>query len=378
MIYVSTRGNAPELGFRDVILSRLASDGGLYLPKRWPKFDKEFMSELAGLSYAEVAKRIIYPFVGNEISQKALSRIVDKAYRNFSYPAITPLVQTNRNEWILELFHGPTLAFKDIVMQLFSSLTDSILENRKHKIAIIGATSGDTGGAAINAFKNLSNFDILILFPHRKISDIQIQRLQMTSVKDKNVHALAIDGTFDNCQALVKELFNHHSFRDKVALVWVNSINWGRIVAQIVYYFVSTIALRNPKEKPSYCVPSGNCGDIFSGYAAKKMGLPIDRLIIATNSNDIFSRALKTGNYESHSVLTTTSPSMDLQVSSNFERLLFESNHRNTEYVRKMMSSFAKSGSFIIPKATLDTIRKDFDAGHDMRMRVMLPIPLTV
>lgn len=362
MKYVSTRGDAPVLGFSDAVLAGLARDGGLYVPQSWPKLDQETLRELRGKSYADVAKVVLEPFLGGEIPSAEFYHMVDEAYATFEHPAVAPLVQTGPNEFIQELFHGPTMAFKDVAMQLLARIVDYILEQRGERITIVGATSGDTGGAAIEAFRGRDNSDIFILFPDGKVSDVQ--RWQMTGVEDENVHALALEGNFDDCQALVKAMFNHHSFRDELNLSGVNSINWGRIMAQIVYYVTAGISLGAPDRKISFCVPTGNFGDIFAGYVAKEMGLPIDQLIIATNSNDILARTLETGRYETAGVHATSSPSMDIQVSSNFERLLFAATRQDSETVKRFMSSLSQSGAFTLTEDALAFIRKDFDAGR--------------
>ena len=362
MKYISTRGEAPDLGFCDTILTGLARDGGLYVPETWPQFSNADLEALVGKPYVEVAKAVLTPFLGGEIDEAAFHRMVDEAYGSFTHPAVAPLVQSGPNEWLLELFHGPTLAFKDVAMQLLARIVDHILEERGERMTVVGATSGDTGGAAISAFKGRDHSDIFILFPHGRVSDVQ--RLQMTGVKDANVHALAIDGTFDDCQALVKGMFNHHAFRDANRLSGVNSINWGRIMAQIVYYFTSALALGAPQRTVSFTVPTGNFGDIFAGYGAMRMGLPVDRLIVATNSNDILVRTLETGRYEMAGVHATTSPSMDIQVSSNFERLLFEASGRDAAMVRANLGSLAQSGSFALRSDVQETIGRTFSAGR--------------
>lgn len=362
MKYVSTRGKAPILGFSDAVLTGLARDGGLYVPQSWPKLDAETLRSLRGKPYADVAKVVLEPFLNGEIPREVFADMVDEAYAGFAHPAVAPLVQTGPNEYVQELFHGPTMAFKDVAMQLLARVVDYILAQRQKHLTIVGATSGDTGGAAIEAFRGRNNSDIFILFPDGKVSDVQ--RWQMTGVTDANVHAIAIEGNFDDCQALVKAMFNHHTFRDDQNLSGVNSINWGRIMAQIVYYFTAGLSLGAPDRAVSFCVPTGNFGDIFAGYAAKQMGLPVDRLVIATNSNDILARALETGRYEAAGVHATTSPSMDIQVSSNFERLLFEAAGHDADAIGLMMASQLQSGSFTIPENALQKIRKDFDAGR--------------
>ena len=271
MDYISTRGNAPKLGFCDAVLTGLARDGGLYVPETWPTIDADTIRSMASQPYTSVAKTVLAPFVGGEIDDASFSTMIDEAYGEFGHPAVAPLVQLGSNEYVLELFHGPTMAFKDVAMQLLARLMDHILAERGERVTIVGATSGDTGGAAIEAFRGRDNCDIFILFPHGKVSDVQ--RWQMTGIADANVHALAIEGTFDDCQAQVKALFNNHAFRDMHTLSGVNSINWARIMAQIVYYFTSAVALGAPHRPVSFTVPTGNFGDIFAGFAAKKMGL---------------------------------------------------------------------------------------------------------
>ena len=362
MRYISTRGEAPVLGFCDVLLAGLARDGGLYLPQEWPEFSEQDIRSMVGLDYPQIAIRILTPFLGGEINEESFSAIVSDAYASFRHEAVCPLVQTRQNEFVLELFHGPTLAFKDVAMQLLARLMDHVLASRDVRATIVGATSGDTGGAAIDAFAGRERADIFILFPDGKVSDVQ--RRQMTTCTAGNVHALAIEGHFDDCQALVKDMFNNHGFRDRTALSGVNSINWARIMAQIVYYFSSAISLGAPDRPVSFTVPTGNFGDIFAGYAAKRMGLPIERLVIATNDNDILARTLENGIYETRNVVETTSPSMDIQVSSNFERLLFEASERDAPSVRRAMAALKQSGSFEIDQRTLASIQAEFAAGR--------------
>lgn len=362
MRFSSTRGEAPQLGFADVLLAGLARDGGLYLPDAWPHFSADDIRAMRGLSYPELAIRLLTPFVAEDIVEGDFRRIVEEAYSTFRHEAVCPLVQTGPNEYVLELFHGPTLAFKDVAMQLLARLMDHVLEQRGQRATICGATSGDTGGAAIDAFAGRDRTDIFILFPHGRVSPVQ-QR-QMTTSREANVHALAIDGNFDDCQALVKGMFNDHAFRDRVMLSGVNSINWARIMAQIVYYFSSAITLGAPDRPVSFTVPTGNFGDIFAGYAAKKMGLTIDRLLIATNDNDILARTFETGRYETRGVVATTSPSMDIQISSNFERLLFEAAGRDAASVRRSMESLKQAGAFTIDAGPLEAMRTEFSAGR--------------
>jgi len=362
MQYVSTRGEGGELGFADVLLAGLARDGGLYVPVEWPRFSADEIRRMRGLSYPDLAIELLRPYVGDEIGDAAFKTIVRESYATFRHQAVCPLVQTGDNEFVLELFHGPTLAFKDVAMQLLARLMDHVLAERGQRATIVGATSGDTGGAAIEAFAGRARSDVFILFPHGLVSPVQ-QR-QMTTCTEANVHAIAIDGNFDDCQRLVKGLFNHHAFRDRVGLSGVNSINWGRIMAQIVYYFSAALSLGAPDRPVSFVVPTGNFGDIFAGHAAKMMGLPIERLVIATNENDILARALESGRYETRGVVATTSPSMDIQVSSNFERLLFEASGRDAAQVRQWMDGLSQSGAFTIDGPTLEKIRAGFEAGR--------------
>jgi threonine synthase len=362
MRYLSTRGEAPSLGFVEVTLAGLARDGGLYVPESWPVLSPASIAGLAGRPYAEVAVEVIGPFVGDAVSEADLARMAREAYGTFRHPAVVPLVQYGPNCFLAELFHGPTLAFKDLAMQLLARLMDHVLGVRGERATIIGATSGDTGGAAVEAFRGRDHADVMVLFPQGRISDVQ--RRMMTTTADDNVHAIAIEGTFDDCQAIVKTLFNHHAFRDRVRLSGINSINWARIVAQVVYYFTTAVTLGSPHRKVAFTVPTGNFGDIYAGYAASRMGLPIDRLVIATNVNDILVRTLATGAYKLRDVTATTSPSMDIQVSSNFERLLFEANGRNARAVRAQMASLAQSRRFVIDADALGHVRSAFSAGR--------------
>jgi threonine synthase len=357
--YISTRGEAPVLGFDDVLLTGLARDGGLYLPESWPRISETELKALRGKPFADVAVDIISRFTGETIPRAELQRMADDAYAGFGHPAVTPLVQIGPSRWVLELFHGPTLAFKDVAMQLLARMMDHVLAERNETAMIVGATSGDTGGAAIEAFRSSERAKVMILYPHGRVSDVQ--RRMMTTPTEASVSTLAVDGTFDDCQALVKAMFNDFAFRDAVRLSGVNSINWARIVAQTTYYFTAALALGAPDRKVSFVVPTGNFGDIFAGYVAKTMGLPIERLIIASNDNDILPRTVATGIYEKRGVMATTSPSMDIQVSSNFERYLFEAQGRDAARVRGQMASLSQSGRFDVGEA-LDTLRADFDA----------------
>ena len=362
MQYLSTRGEAPKLGFCDAMLTGLARDGGLYLPETWPQLAADDISSLFGRPYDEVAVEILRPFVGGEISDTDLRGMTNEAYATFRHPAVVPLDQTGPGQFVLELFHGPTLAFKDVAMQLVARLMDHVLAQRGDRTTIVVATSGDTGGAAVHAFAERARVDLVVLFPNGRISDVQ--RRMMTTSGAGNVHAIAVDGTFDDCQALVKGLFNHHRFRDEVSLSGVNSINWARIVSQAVYYFTSAVALGAPARLVDFTVPTGNFGDIFAGYVAKRMGLPVRTLRVATNVNDILARTLSSGAYEVRDVQETTSPSMDIQISSNFERLVFEANGRDGGTIRGLMASLNQSRRFVLPAAALRAIREDFDAGR--------------
>ena len=360
MLHVSTRGEAPALSFSDALLTGLARDGGLYLPQSWPKLSAAEIAGFAGKPYTAVAERVLGALADGDIESGALSDMIHQAYAGFRHPAVCPLTQIGDNLFVLELFHGPTLAFKDVAMQLLGRLMDHVLGQRGQRATIVGATSGDTGGAAIDAFKGLKSVDVFILYPQGRVSDVQ--RRQMTTVDADNVHAIAVEGTFDDCQNLVKAMFNHHAFRDEIGLSGVNSINWARIAAQVVYYFTAAVSLGGPGRKVSFTVPTGNFGDILAGWVAKQMGLPIERLGIATNSNDILARTLETGAYEMRGVAATTSPSMDIQISSNFERLLFEAHGRDGAAVRRLMQSLQQSGRFEIAGEPLQRIRSEFDA----------------
>lgn len=349
------------LGFRDVVLAGLATDGGLYVPESWPTFAPREIAALAGLSYAEAALRIIRPFVGGEIADAALQKMLDEAYRSFRHDAIAPLNQIAPNHFLLELFHGPTLAFKDLALQFLARLMDHVLAERGTRATIVGATSGDTGGAAIEAFRGRARVDIAILFPDGRVS--QVQRRQMTTARERNVQAIAVEGTFDDAQALIKAMFGDTRFRERVNLAAVNSINFGRIVAQIVYYFTAAVALGAPYRPVSFTVPSGNFGNIFAGYAARRMGLPIERLIIATNVNDILKRTLQTGRYEVREVTATSSPSMDIQVSSNFERVLYEVTGRDAPKVRALIQGLGQSGAYTLDDDARGELSRIFASG---------------
>jgi len=358
--YISTRGEAPALGFVEATLVGLAGDGGLYVPAAWPRLDANTIVGFAGRPYAEVAVEVIRPLVGGAIPECDLARMTREAYGRFRHPAVAPLMQFGASDFLLELFHGPTLAFKDLAMQLLGRLVDEVLATRGERTTIVVATSGDTGGAAIEAFRGRTRADLFVLFPQGRISDVQ--RRMMTTVEDDNVHALAIEGTFDDCQAIVKGMFNHHAFRDQARLSGVNSINWARIVAQVVYYFTAAVALGAPARKIAFTVPTGNFGDVYAGYVALCMGLPIDRLVVATNVNDILTRTIATGTYELREVVPTSSPSMDIQMASNFERLLFDIHDRDGRAVRALMASLAQSRRFALSAQALSALRAVFSA----------------
>ncbi len=372
MRYVSTRGADVPLDFVQVMLAGLARDGGLYVPETWPSLSPAAISGLAGRPYAEVAVEVLKPFVGDSIADADLARMAREAYGTFRHPATAPLTQLDANLFVLELFHGPTLAFKDLAMQLVARLMDHALLKRNARTTIVVATSGDTGGAAVEAFRGRAQVDVIALYPHGRISEVQ--RRMMTTAPDSNVHALAIEGTFDDCQALVKAMFNHHAFRDRVHLSGVNSINWARIVAQTVYYFTAAVALGAPQRKVAFTVPTGNFGDVYAGYVASRMGLPIDRLVVATNVNDILARTFATGEYETRGVTATSSPSMDIQVSSNFERLLFETCKRDAAQVKALMGSLTQSGRFTVPADALKQMRALFSADRAEEQEVAAEI----
>ncbi len=361
MHYVSTRGNAPTLTFEEAMLTGLARDGGLYVPADVPKMAQSDIAALAGLSYEEVAFRVMRPFLGDSFTDAEFEDIIAKAYASFGHDARAPLVQLGPNHHLLELFHGPTLAFKDFAMQLIGQMFQVALAKRGEKVTIVGATSGDTGSAAIEAFRGLDAVDVFILYPHGRVSEVQ--RRQMTTPVESNVHALALHGHFDDCQGKLKDMFNDFTFRDEVRLAGVNSINWARVLAQVVYYFSSAVSLGAPAREVSFTVPTGNFGDIFAGYIAKRMGLPIKQLVVATNKNDILHRALSTGDYTTGEVFSTISPSMDIQVSSNFERALFDAYDRDGSAVAQLMDEL-KGGGFKISQGALQRLQALFVSGR--------------
>jgi len=349
MRYVSTRGAVPALDFEGVTLAGLASDGGLYLPAAWPQFSADDIAALAGLSYVETAVRVCLPFVGSALSEAELRALLTSAYGRFSHAAVAPLVQLDHRHWLLELFHGPTLAFKDIAMQALGLLFERFLAGRNQHLTIIGATSGDTGSAAIDALAGREHLDVFMLHPEGRISEVQ--RRQMTTVQAPNIHNIAVEGTFDDAQGLVKAMFNDADFAARFQLSAVNSINWARLLLQIVYYFYAAVRLGAPGTRVSFSVPTGNFGDVFAGYAAAAMGLPVGRLIVATNVNDILARALQTGDYSVGEVTATATPSMDIQVSSNFERLLYDLNGRDGAATAAAMAGFEATRALTLTAA---------------------------
>lgn len=362
MRYVSTRGQAPDLSFEEAMLTGLARDGGLYVPASIPQMSEADIADLAGQPYEVAAFRVMRPFVDESYSDDDLEGCIARAYAGFGHVARAPLVQLEPNHFLLELFHGPTLAFKDFAMQLIGQLFQLALSRSGKRITIVGATSGDTGSAAIEAFKGLPNVDVFVLFPHGRVSEVQ--RRQMTTPPETNVHALALEGDFDDCQARLKDMFNDFTFRDEVGLAGVNSINWARVLAQVVYYFTSAVSLGAPKREVSFTVPTGNFGDIFAGYIAKKMGLPIKQLVIATNQNDILHRCLTTGEYRTLGVTPSISPSMDIQVSSNFERVLFDAYGQDGNAVTALMEELKTGGGFKVSQGALETLRETFTSGR--------------
>ncbi|MCY3879189.1 MAG: threonine synthase [Rhodobacteraceae bacterium] len=359
MRYISTRGSAAALGFEDAMLTGLAADGGLYMPESWPQFSAADFAELRGRKFEEIVLRICLEFVGGSFSEAELKPMIDQSYSRFRHPARCPLRQLDNNLHLLELFHGPTLAFKDFALQLVGRMFAASLQRRARRSVIVGATSGDTGSAAIEAFRGLESVDMFILFPEGRVSEVQ--RRQMTTASDSNVHAIAVDGDFDACQARVKDMFNDAGFRQEFCLGAVNSINWARIVVQAAYFVAAALQLGAPERGVTFAVPTGNFGDVFAAYVAKQLGLPIDRLIVATNRNDILHRALTTGSYRTGPVSATYSPSMDIQVSSNFERALFEASDRDAPRIVELM---CRQGGFEIPGDMLDRLRSDYVSGR--------------
>lgn len=359
MRYVSTRGRAPVLPFGEAMMAGLAHDGGLYVPEAVPTLAPEEIAALAGLPYEELAHRVMAPFVEDP---EGLRPMIEAAYEGFGHEARAPLVQIGPNHFLLELFHGPTLAFKDFAMQVIGRMFSDALRRSGRRIAIVGATSGDTGSAAIEAFRGLPGVDVFVLFPQGRVSEVQ--RRQMTTAREPNVHAIAVDGHFDDCQALVKGMFADIAFREEVGLAAVNSINWARVLAQVVYYFAAATALGAPHRAVSFCVPTGNFGDAFAGRIAQRMGLPIERLVVATNRNDILHRCLETGEYRPEGVAPTISPSMDIQVSSNFERALFEAYGGDAEAVSRLMDELREDGGFRVSQGAWQALRETYRSGR--------------
>ena len=362
MRYISTRGTAPQLSFEGAMLTGLARDGGLYVPESWPELSKAEIAGFAGQSYQKIAHQVMKPFIGDTFTDDEFKTIIDEAYAGFSHRAICPVSQIDHNQFLLELYHGPTLAFKDVAMQLIGQMFDAALKRRGERLTIVGATSGDTGSAAIEAFRGSEAVDVFIMYPHGRVSEVQ--RRQMTTPSETNVHALAVDGDFDACQGRLKDMFNDFEFRDSVRLAGVNSINWARVMAQVVYYFTSAVALGAPHRPVSFTVPTGNFGDIFAGYVAERMGLPIDRLVIATNQNDILHRTMQNGIHLKEGVTPSISPSMDIQVSSNFERLLFDLFDREGDAVSQVMDDLTTNGSFQLSQGACTRLRSEFDSGR--------------
>ena len=362
MEYVSTRGNAPALDFEGATLAGLASDGGLYVPREWPRFSHDEIAAMAGLPYAELAAKVMQPFVGDSLSPERLLELTRLAYGRFAHKAVTPLKQLDEQQWLLELFHGPTLAFKDVALQLLGLLFEEFLARGGDPLTIVGATSGDTGSAAIDAVAGRARIEIFMLHPKGRVSDVQ--RRQMTTVLAPNVHNIAVEGTFDDAQAQVKRMFNDPAMTSRYAIGAVNSINWARLMAQVVYYFAAALQLGAPQREVAFAVPTGNFGDVFAGYVAAQMGLPIARLIVATNVNDILHRALTSGDYSAGTVTPTAAPSMDIQVSSNFERLLFDLGGRDGTATAAQMAGFEATKAMQLTNAQREGAAKLFSSAR--------------
>ncbi|MGD1881806.1 MAG: threonine synthase [Paracoccaceae bacterium] len=361
MNYISTRGSAPVLTFEDTMLSGLARDGGLYVPQAIPALSPDQIAAMEGQSYEQIAFIVMRPFIDDTINDADFRAIIDRAYSVFGHAARAPMVQLEQGHFLLELFHGPTLAFKDFAMQIIGQLFQHVLAKKGERVTIVGATSGDTGSAAVEAFRGLDNVDVFILYPHGRISEVQ--RRQMTTPQESNVHALALEGDFDDCQARLKDMFNDFDFRDGVRLAGVNSINWARVLAQVVYYFSSAVALGAPGRRVSFTVPTGNFGDIFAGYIAKRMGLPIDKLVVATNQNDILHRCLSGQGYHKGETIPSISPSMDIQISSNFERALFDAYDRDGNAVAQLMDEL-KAGGFEVSQGAMEVLMDHYASGR--------------
>tara|TARA_Y100000590_G_scaffold468240_1_gene650272 strand:- start:22544 stop:23935 length:1392 start_codon:yes stop_codon:yes gene_type:complete len=361
MFYISTRDSSKKYSFQEILLKGLAPDGGLYIPETIPKLSDEDLIDILDMDYQSMAFSIIQKFIGSDFSEYVLQNMISEAYSSFTDKRITPVVELDQKTSLLELFHGPTLAFKDIAMQLLARMIEEVLLRKNQKASVICATSGDTGGAAVSAFANKNNIDVFVLFPKDRISEVQ--RRFMTTNKAKNMHIISINGNFDDCQKIVKSLFADASFSESVNLTTVNSINWARIMIQVVYYFSASAQIKKNNIPPSYVVPTGNFGDIYAGYIAKKMGLKIKNLVIATNVNNILDRCLRTGKYDIKSVVSTNSPSMDIQISSNFERLLYDILGSNTQEVEGLMKDLHKNGYFNLSQSQLSILRNDFSSG---------------
>lgn len=362
MRYVSTRGQAPVLGFEEAMMTGLAADGGLYVPERVPAMSAAEIAALAGLPYEEVAFRVMRPFVGEAFGEEEFRGLIAESYAGFGHAARVPIVQIGANHFLMELFHGPTLAFKDVAMQLIGRLFRASLARSGRRIAIVGATSGDTGSAAIEAFRGVPGVEVFILFPHGRVSEVQ--RRQMTTPAEANVHAIAVDGTFDDCQARLKEMFADRRFAEEVGLAGVNSINWARVLAQVVYYVTAAVALGAPHRAVSFTVPTGNFGDIYAGLIARRMGLPVERLVVATNQNDILHRTLTDGEYRKAGVRPSISPSMDIEVASNFERALHDAHGGDSAAVRADMTALREEGGFRVAQGALSALRDWFASGR--------------
>ena len=369
MRYISTRGQSPVLDFEQAMLTGLARDGGLYVPEDVPVLSAADLEALRGASYEDTAFAVMRPFIGDCFTDAEFRAIIARAYAGFGHGARCPLVQSGPNDWILELHHGPTLAFKDVALQLIGQMFDTVLARRGARVTIVGATSGDTGSAAMEAFRGADNVDVFFLHPAGRISEVQ--RRQMTTPVEANVHAIALEGTFDDCQARVKDMFNDFAFRDEVGLAAANSINWARVLAQVVYYVTAAVALGAPARAVSFSVPTGNFGDIFAGHIARRMGVPIEKLIIATNDNDILHRTLETGIYEKQGVVPTLSPSMDVEVSSNFERLLFELYDNDGGAVSQVMEELSSTGRFALSQGALTRLRDGYASSRAGRARTI-------
>ena len=357
MDYVSTRNSSNIFKFKDVFIKGLADDGGLFIPKSLQKYKKNDLFEFKNLEYKELAKKIIHPFIGDFMSENDLSKIIDKSYSAFRKKNVVDIIEVGDRS-ILELFHGPTLAFKDIAMQLLGNFYEYYLNNENEKINIVVATSGDTGAAAIDAIKGKDNVNIFVLHPNNRVSPVQ--RKLMTTGKEKNVFNIAVDGNFDDCQNLVKAMFADKSFSKEIKMSGVNSINWARIIAQSVYYFYSYFLIEENNKPINFSVPTGNFGDVYAGYLAKKMGLPINKFVVATNQNDILHRAISKGTYDVEKVSETISPSMDIQIASNFERLIYDLNNCNDTKTISAMKDIKEKGKYLIDKENLDKINIDF------------------